>query len=74
MAEGDTIVEVDSKMTSPQNILRVLIGDDLEGSVCKIKLIKAGSVGGEPMEVLIRRARADVVHEQVCRLSDFLSC
>lgn len=64
VAEGDTIVEVDRRQATEQNILRCLVGDDIEGSICKLRLLKAESGAGQPVEVIIRRARTDVVQEQ----------
>lgn len=70
IAEGDTIVEVDGKPATAQNIVGCIIGDDTEGSTCRLRLAKASTT--HIAEVLIRRARTDVVQEQELAF-DYLS-
>ena len=70
VAEGDTIVEVDGQPATPQNIVGCIIGDDTEGSTCRLRLAKASNA--HVAEVLIRRARTDVVQEQELAF-DYLS-
>lgn len=70
IAEGDTIVEVDGKPATAQNIVGCIIGDDTEGSTCRLRLSKASTT--HIAEVLIRRARTDVVQEQELAF-DYLS-
>ena len=59
-------MEVDGRpcLASPQNTLKWIIGDDFEGSLCRLKLSKAGATGNILTEVSIRRARCLIV--QVC--------
>jgi len=70
IAEGDLIIEVDGRPATLQNIVGFLIGDDTEGSTCRLRLAKASKT--DAVEVLIRRARTDIVQEQEMAF-DYLS-
>jgi hypothetical protein len=57
------VLQVDGRKVDPENITRLLTGDDTDGSLCQIRVAKPSN--GAQVDVFVRRARSDVVEARV---------